>query len=79
MPTTVYDLFASCICDIPVFLKKDKKIYQEIKAQLKLFGAEKLIENLTQIDGELNENAIGAISNAIRSLEKIQDLRRRIR
>jgi len=44
MPTTVYDLFASCICDIPVFLKKDKKIYQEIKAQLKLFGAEKLID-----------------------------------
>ena len=31
MPTTVYDLFASCICHIPVFLKKDKKIYNEIK------------------------------------------------
>ena len=27
MPTTVYDLFASCITHIPVFLKKDKKIY----------------------------------------------------
>lgn len=44
MPTTVYDLFASCICHIPVFLKKDKKIYQEIKEQLKLFGAERLID-----------------------------------
>ena len=44
MPTTVYDLFASCICHVPVFLKKDKKIYQEIKEQLKLFGAEKLID-----------------------------------
>ena len=44
MPTTVYDLFASCICYVPVFLKKDKKIYQEIKEQLKLFGAEKLID-----------------------------------
>lgn len=44
MPTTVYDLFASCICHIPVFLKKDKKIYQEIKTQLQLFGAEKLID-----------------------------------
>lgn len=43
-PTTVYDLFASCICHIPVFLKKDKKIYQEMKEQLKLFGAEKLID-----------------------------------
>ena len=44
MPTTVYDLFASCICHIPVFLKKDKKIYQEIKEQLKIFGAERLID-----------------------------------
>lgn len=44
MPTTVYDLFASCICHVPVFLKKDKKIYNEIKEQLKLFGAEKLID-----------------------------------
>ena len=43
-PTTVYDLFASCICHIPVFLKKDKKIYQEMKEKLKLFGAEKLID-----------------------------------
>ena len=44
MPTTVYDLFASCICHIPVFLKKDKKIYDEIKNHLKIFGAEKLID-----------------------------------
>ena len=44
MPTTVYDLFASCICHIPVFLKNDKKIYSEIKEQLKIFGAEKLID-----------------------------------
>lgn len=44
MPTTVYDLFASCICYVPVFLKKDKKIYKEIKEQLKIFGAEKLID-----------------------------------
>lgn len=44
MPTTVYDLFASCICHVPVFLKKDKKIHQEIKNQLKLFGAERLID-----------------------------------
>lgn len=44
MPTTVYDLFASCISHIPVFCKKDKQLYQEIKAHLKLFGAEKLID-----------------------------------
>ena len=44
MPTTVYDLFASCITHIPVFLRKDKKIYNEIKEQLKIFGADGLID-----------------------------------
>ena len=44
MPTTVYDMFASCICYTPVFLKKDKKIYQEIKEHLKIFGADSLID-----------------------------------
>ena len=44
MPTTVYDLFASCITHIPVFLKKDKKIYDEIKEHLKIFGADALID-----------------------------------
>ena len=44
MPTSVYDLFASSICHIPVFLKKDKKIYEEIKEHLKIFGADKLID-----------------------------------
>ena len=44
MPTTVYDFFASCITHIPVFLRKDKKIYNEIKEHLKIFGAENLID-----------------------------------
>ena len=44
MPTTVYDFFASCITHIPVFLRKDKKIYNEIKEQLRIFGAEELID-----------------------------------
>ena len=44
MPTTVYDLFASCITHIPVFLRKDKKIYNEIKEHLKIFGADELID-----------------------------------
>ncbi len=44
MPTTVYDLFASCISHVPVFLKKDKKIYEEIKEHLKTYGAETLID-----------------------------------
>ena len=44
MPTTVYDLFASCITYIPVFLRKNKKIYEEIKEHLEVFGADKLID-----------------------------------
>lgn len=44
MPTTVYDMFASCITHIPVFLKKDKKTYNEIKEHLKIFGADMLID-----------------------------------
>ena len=44
MPTTVYDMFASCICHIPVWLKKDKKIEKEIIEHLRKFGAEKLID-----------------------------------
>ena len=62
MPTTVYDLFASCICHIPVFLKKDKKIYSEIKEQLKIFGAEKLIDKSI---GELSGGELQRVLIAI--------------
>ena len=34
MPTTVYDMFASYISDVPVCFKKDKKIYDEIKGNV---------------------------------------------
>lgn len=44
MPTTVYDFCASCITYIPVFLRKDMKIYNEIKDHLKTFGADMLID-----------------------------------
>lgn len=44
MPTTVFDMFASCISYIPVFMKKDKKIYKEIKEHLKVFGVDRLID-----------------------------------
>ncbi|MCI9246064.1 MAG: DNA repair protein RecN [Clostridia bacterium] len=53
-------------------LKSNEEIELEEKHKM-MQNAEKLKENLAQIDNELNDNAIGAISNAIRSLEKIQD------
>ncbi len=43
-PTSVYDLFASYISNIPVFLTKRKKLYDKIKEQLKIFEAQDLID-----------------------------------
>lgn len=44
MPTTVFDMFASYISNKPVWIKKDKNIYNKILQSLKKFGAEKLID-----------------------------------
>ena len=44
MPTTVYDMFASYISNKPVWLMKDKSLYKKIRENLRLFGAEKLID-----------------------------------
>lgn len=47
---------------------------EELEEKHKMMqNAEKLKDNLYEVDNELNENAVVAISNAIRSLEKIQD------
>ena len=62
MPTTVYDLFASCISDIPVFLKKDKKLYKEIKELLNIFGADELIDKSI---GELSGGELQRVLIAI--------------
>ncbi len=70
MPTTVYDLFASCISDIPVFLKKDKKLYKEIKEQLNIFGADELIDkSIGELSGgELQRVLIGIATKPIPNL-----------
>ena len=62
MPTTVYDLFASCISDIPVFLKKDKKLSKEIKEQLNIFGADELVDKSI---GELSGGELQRVLIAI--------------
>lgn len=43
-PTSVYDLFASYISKVPVFLWKSKKVTEKIRKQLRKFGAEDLID-----------------------------------
>lgn len=43
-PTSVYDLFASYISSIPVFLMTNKALYERIKKYLKVFEADELID-----------------------------------
>ncbi|MCQ2537531.1 MAG: metal ABC transporter ATP-binding protein [Lachnospiraceae bacterium] len=43
-PVSVYDLVASYISKVPVFLWKSKSLYQRIQARLELFDAAELID-----------------------------------
>ena len=43
-PVSVYDLFASCISNVPVFLCRKKALYDKIVSRLALFEAENLID-----------------------------------
>ena len=43
-PVSVYDLFAGCISNVPVFLCRKKTLYNEIINRLALFEAENLID-----------------------------------
>lgn len=44
MPTTVFDMFSSYISNKPVWIEKDKEIYNKVLQSLKQFGAESLID-----------------------------------
>ncbi|MCR5824205.1 MAG: metal ABC transporter ATP-binding protein [Lachnospiraceae bacterium] len=44
MPLSVYDMAAGYISRVPVFLRKDKKLYDRIKARLEMFDAGDLID-----------------------------------
>ena len=43
-PVSVYDLVAAYTTNIPVFLRKSKKLYEEIKERLQVFDAASLID-----------------------------------
>ncbi len=43
-PVSVYDLVAAYTSKVPVFLRKSKKLYEEIKEQLQVFDAAALID-----------------------------------
>ena len=44
-PMTVYDMAGALSGNFPVFIAKDKKMYEEVKEHLKEFGAEDLIDS----------------------------------
>lgn len=43
-PMSVYDLFAGYISNVPIFLRKSKKVYETIRESLRVFDAEHLID-----------------------------------
>lgn len=69
-PTSVYDLFASFISNRPVFLYKDKYLYQEIKESLSLFDAQNLIDKTVSdlSGGELQRVLLSIALNPIPNL-----------
>ena len=63
MPTTVYDLFASYISNVPVWLKRDKRVETKILNSLKNFGAENLInKSIGDLSGGEMQRVLLAIS-----------------
>lgn len=51
-PVSVYDLFASCISNVPVFLLRKKSLYEKIVSRLALFEAESLVDKrLCELSG----------------------------
>lgn len=61
-PISVYDMFAGYVSCKPVFLKKNKMVYQNIIAQLKLFEAQDLINKQA---GELSGGELQRVLLAI--------------
>ena len=63
MPTTVYDLFASFISKVPVWLKVDKRAERKIKESLAKFEAEALIhKSIGDLSGGELQRVLLAIS-----------------
>ena len=63
MPTTVYDLFASFISKVPIWLKIDKKEEKKIKDSLANFGVENLIhKSIGDLSGGELQRVLLAIS-----------------
>lgn len=67
MPTTVYDFIASMITNKPIWISKNKKVYEKIQKYLKTFEAENLIDKSI---GDLSGGELQRILLAVATLDK---------
>lgn len=67
MPTTVYDFVAAIISNKPIWIKKDEKLYNQIKQNLKLFEAENLIDKSM---GDLSGGELQRVLLAVATLSE---------
>lgn len=67
MPTTVYDFVAAIISNKPIWIKKDEKLYNQIKQHLKLFEAEDLIDKSM---GDLSGGELQRVLLAVATLSE---------
>lgn len=67
MPTTVYDFMAGMISKTPIWLKKDIKIYNQIKEYLQAFEAQQLIDKSL---GDLSGGELQRVLLAVATLAK---------
>lgn len=67
IPTTVYDMFASLICNKPVWIKQNKEIREKIINQLKVYDADKLIDKSI---GDLSGGEMQRVLLAIATIDE---------
>ena len=67
MPTTVYDMFASLVCNKPVWIKQDKVIKKRIIEQLKIYDADKLVDKSI---GDLSGGELQRVLLAIATIDE---------
>lgn len=67
MPTTVYDLIAPMMSNKPIWIYKDKKIYNKIKDKLKIFEADNLIDKSI---GDLSGGELQRVLLAVATLDE---------
>lgn len=67
MPTTVYDFIAGMISNKPIWIKKDKLIYEKIKKHLSVFEVQNLIDKSI---GDLSGGELQRVLLAVATIDE---------